>query len=94
LMPSFRQRSSARLNHFSQADAGCGHDRVRRDVRDDDAPRCPLRVQGCLIPAVVPLTFANQHDAQTGKCNKESELKEPALYFFTNSASDAVKPCR
>src|SRR5882757_7222433 len=71
---TFRRRRQFPRLHLWRVSAEHGRDLDHRGVRDDDGGAILLQVQGCLIPAVVPLTFLQKHDAPTGKCNKESEL--------------------
>ena len=68
-----RQRVALRWDHYFRAGAGRDPGPDRHDGPGDDEAAFLLRMQDCLIPAVVPLTFRNKHDAPTGKCNKESQ---------------------
>jgi hypothetical protein len=81
LKPLFQPRAAFRLNLFYRPGVGCGHDHVRRDVRDDGEAANLWRVRDCLIPVIVPLTFRNKHDAPTAKCNKESEVGACSLFL-------------
>jgi hypothetical protein len=88
-----RQRAGFRWNHFFRAGAGCGHDRDRHDVRDDGVAAFLLRMQNCLIPVAVLLTFFKSMTPQRVNAIKNLN-RESVPYFFTNSASEAVKPCK
>jgi hypothetical protein len=68
-------------------DAGRVHDRVRRD--DRDAARRFSRERDDRVLAVFPLAFREEDGAGAGA--KATAKRD---YFFTNNASDAVKPCR
>jgi hypothetical protein len=57
LKPLFQPRAAFRLNLFYRPGAGCGHDHVRRDVRDDGEAASLWRVRDCSIPVAVLLTF-------------------------------------
>ncbi len=70
---SVRPQVALRRNHFFRAGAGRDHVPDRRDVRDGGVAAFPLRVQGCLIPAIVLLAFfKSMTPTPTHKCNKES----------------------
>jgi hypothetical protein len=75
------------LSQARTPDAGRGHDRGHRDDRAA-APRFS-REQDDRVLAVFPLAFREQDGAGAGA--KATAKRD---YFFTNNASDAVKPCR
>jgi hypothetical protein len=69
-----RARRGIQINHCSLAGAHCGHGHDHLDDHGGDAAAALWQERDGLIPTVVPLTFAQKHDAQMGKCNKDSGL--------------------
>jgi hypothetical protein len=87
-----RQPAAFRPDHFSPAAAACGRGHGHRDVLDDGEAAFLLRLRDCLIPAVVDLALEISMTPQ--RINAIKNRKSGPPYFFTNNASEAVKPCR